>query len=411
MLVLALLRQRTGKAFQKKVLVTAILLLLAAVISNMTFNLVFRPQSSPEDFIVLSKRAQATFDILFALAIGVFLVVTSRPHINSGRDFRRYMVDEFPNSFVVYAFVMGLGLFSVATVEASAVLQGGAFLIQFPAWFLAIMTVIAGTVALYIPYNLMGYIRRVGPPSRVVRDTYLILLGLEGYTITEYFTEIATPFLGVDIRTFGFLVNVLFLALVAFAVRERGFLQELLVPVPEADLDTARSFHVEAGVSYVIPESTPLYSMEVFKDQVTHGVRGLCITRQSPAKVAESHGLEKTPILWLSRVVSDSNCVRPTPPENVAMAVDHFLEISEGSVVLLDGVEYLISHNDFPSILTLLHDLNERIALADAVLLLPVDPDAFDEREFSLLKRDLRLLEPGSGSRPREGLATEAYGP
>jgi archaellum biogenesis ATPase FlaH len=78
------------------------------------------------------------------------------------------------------------------------------------------------------------------------------------------------------------------------------------------------------------------------------------------------------------------------------MAIDHFLERSEGSVVLLDGVEYLISHNDFSSILTLLHDLNERVSLTNAVLLLPVDPHAIEAREFNLLKRDLRVLYPGA---------------
>jgi hypothetical protein len=122
------------------------------------------------------------------------------------------------------------------------------------------------------------------------------------------------------------------------------------------------------------------------------------VTRQHPDRVAQAYGLEKTPILWLSRVVSEKNCVRPTPPENVAMAIDHFLEMSEGSVVLLDGVEYLVSHNDFASILTLLHDLNERVSLTNAVLLLPVDPHAIEVREFNLLKRDLRILYPGASA-------------
>ncbi|MDX1534744.1 MAG: hypothetical protein R3291_03895, partial [Thermoplasmata archaeon] len=93
----ALLRQKTGKAFQKKLLVGAILLLLAAVVSNLVINFVLRP-GSPEGVIVLSKRVQATFDILFALAIGAFLVVMTRPQINTFRDFQGYMVKEFPNA-------------------------------------------------------------------------------------------------------------------------------------------------------------------------------------------------------------------------------------------------------------------------------------------------------------------------
>ncbi len=209
----------------------------------------------------------------------------------------------------------------------------------------------------------------------------------------------AFPSLGFDVRISGFLVEVLLMALVAFAVRERRFLQDLLAPVPEADLDTDPSFRLEGGYTYLVEEEEPSHAFDIFTDMVTHGVRGLCITRQQPERVAEAYGLEKTPVLWLSRAVTHPSCVRPTPAENVAMAIDRFLEISPGSVVVLDGVEYLMAHNDFPSVLTLLHDLNERVSLTNSVLLLPVDPGTFDPREFALLRRDLRQL-PSAGRTP-----------
>lgn len=394
----SILRQRTGKTFQKLLLAGAALLLSAAVASNVTLSTLLQTQSA--DLIILSKKIQATFDILFALVIGAFLVVTSTPRINSLRDFRQHMVKEFPNSYVVYSFVMALGLFSVLSVRPEVAFppQGG-FSILFPLWFLVMTTVTMSTIMVYIPYKLLGYLHVVQPPRSVARDTTFILLGLEGFTVTEFFTEVAYPTLfpslAFDVRIVGFLVEVLLIALVAFAVRERRFLQELLAPVPEAHLDTAPSFRLEGGYTYLIQEAEPAHALEIFTDMVTHGVRGLCITRQQPERVAEAYGLEKTPVLWLSRAVAHANCVRPTPAENVAMAIDHFLEISPGSVVVLDGVEYLMAHNDFPSVLTLLHDLNERVSITDSILLLPVDPGAFDDREFALLRRDLRRLPEG----------------
>ncbi len=374
-------------------LMSAALLLTAAVASNIAITTLFQP-GSPESFIILSKRVQATFDILFALAIGAFLVVTSTPTINSARDFRRYLVREFPSSYVVYSFIMALGLFSVLTTTAQVQITGGGdYIILFPVWFVVIMTVIATTIMIYIPYKLLGYLHRVKPPRAIAHDTYFIILGLEGYTVTEFLTEVALANLGGDIRIFGFLVEVLLLAIVAYAVRERRFLQELLAPLPEAHLETAPSFNLEGGFTYIVNEEEPTQTFEIFQDAVTHGVRGLCITRQQPEKVAKAYGLEKTPILWLSRAIAHANCIRPTPPENIAMAIDHFLETSPGSMVVLDGVEYLMAHNDFSSVLALLHDLNERVSVTDSVLLLPVDPRAFEEREFILLKRDLRILD------------------
>ena len=106
------------------------------------------------------------------------------------------------------------------------------------------------------------------------------------------------------------------------------------------------------------------------------------------------YGLERTPILWLSRVATEKNAVRPSPPEKVALAVEHFIEVSEHSVVLLDGLEYLVSHNDFGSVLALLHDLNESVAMREAILLVPFDPTAFIEREIALIRREVRLLGP-----------------
>ena len=76
------------------------------------------------------------------------------------------------------------------------------------------------------------------------------------------------------------------------------------------------------------------------------------------------------------------------------MAIERFIEVSEHPVVLLDGFEYLVSHNDFGSVLALLHDLNESVAIHESVLLVPIDPSAFNEREIALIRREVRLLGP-----------------
>jgi len=53
--------------------------------------------------------------------------------------------------------------------------------------------------------------------------------------------------------------------------------------------------------------------------------------------------------------LAESRCHReerdpPSPPENVALAIEHFIVASERPAVLLDGFEYLVSHNDFGSV-------------------------------------------------------------
>jgi hypothetical protein len=75
------------------------------------------------------------------------------------------------------------------------------------------------------------------------------------------------------------------------------------------------------------------------------------------------------------------------------MAVEHFVGLSENSVVIMDGLEYLIAHNDFPSILALLHDLNENISMEDSIMLIPLDPQTLTPKEFAILQRDLKIIE------------------
>src|SRR6266550_2342145 len=191
-----------------------------------------------------------------------------------------------------------------------------------------------------------------------------------------------------------FLMIMTIVGLIAFGVRGESFLQELIVPEAEAHLLTKPTYSLDRGVTYVVLERDAGQAFEIFKDLVTHGAQGLCITRRAPKAVMAEYGLERTPVLWLSRVAAEKNVIRPSPPENVAMAIEHFIAASERPAVLLDGFEYLVSHNDFGSVLALLHDLNESVAIHESILLVPFDPSAFNEREIALIRREVRLIGP-----------------
>jgi len=236
--------------------------------------------------------------------------------------------------------------------------------------------------------------RRTNPGLEVRRQTYLVVLGISGFAVGELLFEIVLPNYGIDLRAPGFVLEMALIALIAFAIREKSFLQELIVPAAETQALTKPTYQLERGRTYAILERDGAQAFEIFKDLVTHGAHGLCITRRPPKAVMLEYGLERTPILWLTRVANEKSSVRPSPPEKVALAVEHFIGMGENAVVLLDGFEYLITHNDFPTVLALLHDLNETVALHDAIMLIPMDPTAFSEREFAMIRRETTLLGP-----------------
>jgi len=395
-------RQATRKSFQKRTFLFSLILLIAAIVSNILLTLYLKgPSADPAEALIFTKRVQGTFDLLFAISIGVFVLATAKPEIDTWKAFLAHLKAQLPSPFLFYAFVQVLAIAVLWVSPVTAIGVGSATKIEFPSIFLFTGGLAFITVITYVPFMLLSYTRRIQARPSVKRDVYMIIAGVLGYTFFEFFVEVVLPYYAIDVRAGGFIVEMGLVALVAFAVREKGFLEDLLVPQAEAALATAPSFQLRRGFTYLVLEESPAHSFEIFRDLVTHGAEGLCITRKPPKMVAQDYGLERTPILWLSRVANQKNCVRPSPPENVAMAVEHFISVGQNPVVLLDGFEYLVSHNDFQSVLALLHDLNENVSIRDSILLVPLDPKALNEREFALIKREVEVIEPPEG--PKAG--------
>jgi len=392
LIIVAIARQKTHRVFQKRVLLLAIYLLACAIISNVLIS-IYITQAQGSSGIILSKRVQATFDYLFGITIGAFIFIATTPTIGSRRDFFNHMKTEFPNSYVFYLFLMVITITTIWISEPT-VISTNPTVIQFETYFLFINGIAVATLILYAPYRFVFYLRQTKPDDAIRRDTYLIIFGISGFAVAELLFEIVLPDRGIDLRAPGFILEMALIGLIAFGVRGRSFLQELIVPEAEAHLLTKPTYALDGGITYVVLERDASQAFEIFKDLVTHGAQGLCITRRAPKAVMAEYGLERTPVLWLSRVATEKNAVRPSPPENVAMAIERFIEVSEHPVVLLDGFEYLVSHNDFGSVLALLHDLNESVAIHESVLLVPIDPSAFNEREIALIRREVRLLGP-----------------
>lgn len=388
-IVVALIRQKTMKAFHKSLLILSILFLVCAISAHL-FIYTSIAQSDMGNLVTVSKKIQATFDLLMGIAAGAFAVVIANPELKGARDLLRNLRKEFPSAYIFYLVIMVGAIISTAIAPVEVVHDGGStFTFAFPLWFIVVLFLATAATLVFIPYKLISYLVKTRLPRSVALNTYLIAIAVVSYTLSELLFEVLLPSQAIDLRGIGFMFGILMLGLVAYAVRGPSYLQELIVPVTEADLGTERRFELRGGLSYLVVDESPSLSFEVFRDLVTHGYQGLCITRLPPKRVRDEFGLEKTPVLWLSRVSPEKDAMRPWPLEGISIAVEHFISTGEKTVVLLDGLEYIISHNDFQSSLTLLHDLNERMAMEDSILIVPLDPDALDEKEFALIRRDL----------------------
>lgn len=121
--------------------------------------------------------------------------------------------------------------------------------------------------------------------------------------------------------------------------------------------------------------------------------QGLIVTRQLPNAVRSKHYIQTTPILWLTTVAGKDNM----DPAKISMLTDYiltFMEKSQNGVVLVDGVEYLVTTNDFPRVMKGIDKWTETAMTSACRLVISVDPRAFSERELALLERNKEVVRP-----------------
>lgn len=163
-----------------------------------------------------------------------------------------------------------------------------------------------------------------------------------------------------------------------------------ITPAREESIPEKMKYELKEGEAYLI-KSRKL-AFDVFRDRVVHGSLGLCITRTFPENVREQYGLRRTPILWLTKEEGE-NCITPPHLGKIDSIVSDFFAKTDRSVLLLDGIEYLIVQNSFKTVLRMIQILRDKVALKNSLLLIPLDIETFDKRELKLLCREMMFMQ------------------
>lgn len=167
----------------------------------------------------------------------------------------------------------------------------------------------------------------------------------------------------------------------------------------EVARSSAKVYELRRGFSYLVKETKPTKSFEIFVDQVTHNIQGLCVTRQHPSIIRKEWGLEKTPIIWLSNQLGKVY----VNPSNIGILSDtiiRFVEKSGDGVILIDGIEFLIVNNDFDKVLRMVHHVTEAVMENRSRLIVSVDPRTLDTRELALLERNMEIIDAEEAKHP-----------
>jgi hypothetical protein len=263
----------------------------------------------------------------------------------------------------------------------------------------------------------------MGSASGITRETgasvALFTIAWVGTPSVEFLFDLV---LGVgngwgDLNPHNWILVLLFAALMRVT-----FTSQFMAMVVDPEVETAkmggfRSYDIPRGV-YLIYDEKAEAALSLFSELVTMPLRpdaeipgreesaaatlqflipsGLVVTREFPDGIRKRHNLQVTPIIWLT----ESPGERRIAPTSLAILTDtiiRFMESNPNSIVVVEGIEYIVTYNDFRKVLRSLDSLNETAWVTKGRLLLAVNPKAFEERDMALLERDRKVLR-GTGA-------------
>jgi|GEM_PF-3884742 len=183
--------------------------------------------------------------------------------------------------------------------------------------------------------------------------------------------------------------------LVAFSLAVKKELPINVTPTHEVAEKKAgdTKYQLKPNTIYYFREEKPNRTFECFVDQVMHGKEGLCITRTYPDLIRKQYGLSKTPIIWLTQTPTEKfKYIKPTSLVQLENVLEEFMKESRENIIMVDGVEYLITQNTFSEVLKFFQTLFEKVALMDSILVLALNHATMDSKEFNLLVENMEEL-------------------
>ena len=173
---------------------------------------------------------------------------------------------------------------------------------------------------------------------------------------------------------------------------EARLLDEEGIPVVGGDEILATKDIGRRG-AYLVREPKADRVFGLFADLMRARARGLCITRIHPEDLRSRYPITDAGFIWLSKSAGvkgkDMAIAEPSALVDIASAISDFADQGGPAVVVLEGLEYMISQNGFASTMRFLQKVNEKIVVNDSYLLISANPAAMKEQEYKLLAKEV----------------------
>ena len=146
------------------------------------------------------------------------------------------------------------------------------------------------------------------------------------------------------------------------------------------------------GNSYLISDKNNISAIDLITDLTINEFKGLIITRGNPdqikIQIPKSKNLE---IVLLTREET-RGITNISDPDELINKIREFSKNNKNSVILLDGIHYIISRFSFEDFIKILYDINDIVAKNKAILFVRIDPSTIDSNQMALIENELLVL-------------------
>ena len=145
----------------------------------------------------------------------------------------------------------------------------------------------------------------------------------------------------------------------------------------------------DAGSCHLLEED--LNATFAWLDRVsTSGYHSMLVSRLPPRRLLGRVDLNTVETLWLTERQS-ANSISPSLERLASTLRERIAEKS--GIIILDGLEHLISQHGFPAVLTFMRAMIDDFGSSGWRLLIPIEPMAFKGTELSRLRREAPVWE------------------
>ncbi len=244
------------------------------------------------------------------------------------------------------------------------------------------------TVQIFASLIVLLITYRTSEIQIIRKRSKILLMGVAVPVIVGSVTETFLPIL-IDIPTrlgIGSIYTVIMGIFAAYAIMKYKLL--VIEPTVEEFRPSKIEFVVQVGHNNLVESGDSSYAYNAFRNIVSD-TPGLCITTTYPEKIREKYGLEKTPILWISKTSLGETTFKPADLNfEVSQTATKFMRDNPRTTVLLDDSEYLTEVASFDDVIRFVKILTDVGSASNSTVIVPVNPSALNEREHFIIRRN-----------------------